>query len=311
MSQREHPSTMRAIRLHAPGTVDDLVTEILEVPKPTSHEVLVQVHAAALTRDELTWVTDRLPAIPSYELSGTVVSVGKGVRDLTVGTEVFGMTPFDRDGCAAEYLALDPELVAPKPSSLSHVEAAALPLPALSAMQGLFDHGHLEKNQRVLVHGGGGGVGGFAVQLARRAGAYVIATASRDRVAAALALGADEVIDATKSDVGGIGPVDLVFDTAGGERLARSIDLLQAGKRLVSVAEEPPADLCEQGGVEGIYFVVEPSWRQLEEVLDLARQGGLLPRIDRTYPLEDARSAFRRSVERAGNGKVVLTVNKE
>jgi NADPH:quinone reductase-like Zn-dependent oxidoreductase len=174
---------------------DGLWLEEIETPTPGDGEVLVRVHAAAITRDELEWPTDRLPAIPSYELSGVVVETGE---------EVFALTPFDRDGVAADYAVVPTSVLAPKPAGLSHVEAAALPMGGLSAWQALFAHGKLEAGERVLVTGASGGVGHLAVQLARHAGAQVI----------------DEA------------PADLVFDTTGHD--------VPAGERVVTVAAEMP-----------------------------------------------------------------------
>jgi NADPH:quinone reductase-like Zn-dependent oxidoreductase len=172
-----------------------LEVEEIETPSPNPGEVLVRVHAAAITRDELEWPVDRLPAIPSYELSGVVVDSGE---------EVYALTPFDRDGVAAEFAAVPAAVLAPKPSRLSHVEAAALPMPGLTAWQALFVHGRLSRGERVLITGASGGVGHIAVQLARHAGASVVET----------------------------GPADLVFDTRGGE--------VPAGERVVTIAEETP-----------------------------------------------------------------------
>lgn len=181
---------MRAVRLHSDG----LRVEEIETPSPGDGEVLVRVHAAGITRDELEWPTGRLPAIPSYELSGVVVETGE---------EVYALTPFDRDGVAAEYAVVPAAVLAPKPASLSHVEAAALPMAGLSAWQGLFDHGRLASGERVAVTGAGGGVGHMAVQLARHAGAEVVE-----------------------------GGADLVFDIAGAA--------LPAGDRVVTIAAEAP-----------------------------------------------------------------------
>jgi NADPH:quinone reductase-like Zn-dependent oxidoreductase len=150
-----------AVRLHDDG----LKVEEIETPSPDPGEVLVRVHAAAITRDELEWPVDRLPAIPSYELSGVVVGTGE---------EVYALTPFDRDGVAAEYAVVPADVLAPKPLRLSHVEAAALPMGGLTAWQALFVHGRLARGERVLVTGAAGGVGHIAVQLARHAGAAVV-----------------------------------------------------------------------------------------------------------------------------------------
>jgi len=180
-----------AVRLHRDG----LEIEEIEAPSPRPGEALVRVHAAAITRGELEWPVDRLPAIPSYELSGVRVDSGE---------EVYALTPFDRDGVAAEYALVPAGVLAPKPARLSHVEAAALPMGGLTAWQALFVHGRLVPGERVLVTGASGGVGHVAVQLARHAGAEVVES----------------------------GPADLVFDTRGGE--------VPAGERVVTIVEEVP-----------------------------------------------------------------------
>jgi NADPH:quinone reductase-like Zn-dependent oxidoreductase len=179
---QDDASTMRALRLHPPGGLERLVCERIETPRPSAGEALVEVHAAAITRDELEWPTDRLPAIPSYELSGVVAAIGQGVSEPAVGDAVYALTEFDRDGVAADYAVIASAALAPKPRALTHAEAAAIPLPALSARQGLVDHGKLAAGERVLIHGATGGVGQFATQLAQQRGAHVIATASAQNV---------------------------------------------------------------------------------------------------------------------------------
>jgi NADPH:quinone reductase-like Zn-dependent oxidoreductase len=256
---------MRALRL----TTDGLKLEEIETPEPRSGDALVRVHAAAITKDELEWPTDRLPAIPSYEVSGEVVATGD---------EVYALTDFGRDGAAAEYAVVPANLLAPKPRSLDHVQSAAIPMPAVTAWQGLFDHGRLEAGQRVLVTGASGGVGHIAAQLARHRSADVVALTRQDRL----------------EDVE---PVDLVFDTVGGELLARAQAL---GGRTVGVATEPAPP--------GIYFVVEPNGAQLAEITELVDAGELQPEVDSVYPLEDFQAAFERLTVPGKRGKVVLQI---
>lgn len=300
------PATMMAVRLHPPGGVDDLAYEEVATPSPGRGEALVRVHAAAITRNELTWPADRLPAIPSYELSGTIVSLGDDTNSSETGAEVFAMTNFDRDGVASDYAVVPVAELSPKPTSLNHEAAAAIPLPGLSALQGLFDHGRLGKNQRALVHGGAGGVGAYAVQLARRHGAYVIATVSGDRVETARRLGADHVIDHTTEDFTTVDEVDLVFDTVGGQRLLRSIEVLGPGGRLISVAEEPPGDVAADKGVEARWFLVESRPDQLFDLAAAADDGMLEVPVRHTYPMRQAADAFQHVMSRGGTGKVVL-----
>jgi NADPH:quinone reductase-like Zn-dependent oxidoreductase len=271
---------VKAIRQHPPGGPASLVYEEVETPRPSPGEALVRVEAAAITRDELDWPSDRLPATPSYEFSGVVHAVGPGVDDVQVGEEVYALCDFDREGAAAEFVVVRGEFLAPKPRSLDQVESAALPLAGLSAWQGLFVHGELQEGQRVLIHGAGGGVGHLAVQLARSRGA---------------------AIAATFQDVDG--DVDLVFDTAGGERLERSPAALRPGGRLVSVAAEPPT----APGISSSYFVVEPNRDQLVELAKLADSGELRPTIAEVFSLADARHAFERLADRP-RGKIVLRI---
>jgi NADPH:quinone reductase-like Zn-dependent oxidoreductase len=192
---------MRAVRLHEDG----LRIEQLDVPAPGAGEALVRVHAAAITRDELTWPSDRLPAIPSYELSGAVAELGSGVSDLAAGDEVFALTPFDRDGVAADFAVVPASVLAPRPRTLTHVESAALPMPGLTAWQALFDHGRLAGGECVRILGQRGGVGHLAAQLVR------------DQLA------------------GEEDDCELVFDTVGGDALAAATG---SAPRVVSVAEE-------------------------------------------------------------------------
>src|SRR5919106_181982 len=292
---------MRAVRLHGEG-VDTLSLDDVDLPTPGEDDALVRGHAAGLTREELTWPTDRLPAIPSRELSGVVVEAPKE-SDLAAGDPVVALTPFDADGVAAE-LAIVPSLIlAPKPTELSHVEAASLPLAGLSAWQALFDHGRLEAGQRVLVTGAVGGVGHLGLQLARWCGARVVAGVAPGAERLALELGAHEILGETDSE-----PFDLVFDTAGGESGPGGPRRLRNGGRFVSVAEEP-ADV--PGGVAATYFVVEPNREQLERILELAGSGEIRPLVDSTFALADARAAFERTEARGKRGKVVLRVAEE
>jgi NADPH:quinone reductase-like Zn-dependent oxidoreductase len=291
---------MRVLRLRAAGGPEQLAVEDADRPGPGPAEALVRVQAAAITRGELEWSVDRLPAIPSYELSGVVEDVGRGVAGVAAGDEVFALTPFDRDGVAADYTALPAELLVARPRALGHAESAAIPLPALTAWQGLFDHGRLVADERVLIHGAAGGVGGFAVQLARGRGAHVIGTASAANLALVRELGAHEAVDAATRFEDVVAPVDLVFDTVGGERLRRSGAVLRPGGRLVSVAEEPPDG--------GEYFTVEPNRDQLWSIARLADAGELRPPSIEIFPLASAREAFARSLERGRRGKVVLAV---
>ena len=299
---------MKALRLHpnVDGGGARLEVEEIPVPRPQPGEVLVHVHAAAITRDELDWPVDQLPAIPSYELSGVVSDVGAGVTGWRVGDAVYALTPFDRDGAACEYAAVPADVLAAKPAMLSHVDAAAVPMPALTAWQGLVEHGRLQDGQRVLILGAAGGVGHVATQLARERGAHVIGSASRARRDGVRELGADEAVDDAEPFAESLEPVDLVFDTVGGDALARSFAVVRPGGRIVSVAEEPPES--DRQDVTALYFVVEQSGDQLAELARLVDAGTIRPEVDSVYPLSEASAAFTRVQERGKHGKVVLEI---
>jgi NADPH:quinone reductase-like Zn-dependent oxidoreductase len=305
------PNKMRAVRLHRAGGPEELVLDRVDTPAPGDGEVLVQVHAAAITRDELEWPTDRLPAIPSYEFSGEVVASAPDVADWTLGDEVFTLCGFDRDGGAADFSCVPADVLVPKPRSVDHVPSAAIPLSGLTAWQGLFDHGKLERGQRVLIHGAAGGVGHFATQLARWRGAYVIGSSSRANAHLVREFGADQVIDYRDKWIeGAIEEVDLVFDTVGGTALDHSAEVVRAGGRIVSVAEEPRPAPAERR-IESVYFVVVPSPEQLVELARLVDTGDVRPVVDSVFPLTDARVAFERSLTPGKHGKVVLRVVDE
>src|SRR5215472_2941971 len=264
---------MKAICLRAPGGPEAFAYGEVPQPRPGDGEVLVRVHAAGVISTELswdpTWTTQAgeprpLPVIPGHEFSGEISALGAGVSDVSVGDLVYGLNDWYRDGASAEYCVARVADFAHKPSGVDHVHAAATPISALTAWQGLVERAGLAEGQRVLIHGAAGGVGTFAVQLARWRGARVIGTASAANLDFVRSLGADEVIDyraARFEDV--VRDVDVVFDAVGGETLDRSWKVLRPGGRLVTIVEvEKPAD--DRG--RAAFFIVEPSARQLDEV---------------------------------------------
>jgi NADPH:quinone reductase-like Zn-dependent oxidoreductase len=293
---------MRSLRVQALGDPGQVRLEDVPTPSPGDDEVLIRVHAAAITRDELGWPAGRLPATPSYEVSGEVVARGASASDFAIGDAVYGMTLFDRDGAASEYFAAPQRVFARKPANVDDATSAAVPLPALSAWQALFDHGLLESGQRVLVHGGTGAVGQFAVQFARRAGAHVIATASAGNLDAAKEVGADEVVDRATPYETTLPPVDLVFDAAGGDAAERSVALVAPGGRLVSIIDEPP----QTPGVTALFFIVEPNRDELDQITELIESGGLRLPPHEVFPFDRATAAFEASLDRTHRGKVVF-----
>ncbi len=304
---------MKAIRLHARGGPDALRFEDAPTPRPGAGEVLVRVRAAAVTPTELlwapTWATRDggprpLPVIPGHEFSGEVAAVGEGVTAVGVGEAVYGMSDWFGDGAQAEFCLARPADVARKPASVDHTHAAVTPISALTAWQGLIVRSHLSAGQRVLIHGAAGGVGVFAVQLARWRGAYVIGTASANNLAFVRALGADELIDyRTRRFEDVVQGLDVVFDTVGGETLERSWGILKPGGRVVTIATS--GEGSRDPRVREAFFIVEANGAQLGEIARLIGGGQLRPVVDAIFPLSQGRQAYE---HRPTHGKVVLRV---
>jgi NADPH:quinone reductase-like Zn-dependent oxidoreductase len=308
---------MKAVRLHKRGGPEQLVYEDAPRPTPGPGDALVRVHACAITPTELTWGTtyttaqgaERLPTIPGHELSGVVETVAAGVTDPAIGAAVYGLTDFWRDGGAAEYVLVRAADLAAKPGTLSHIEAAAVPLAALTAWQAFFDHAKLSRGQRVLIHAAAGGVGTYAVQLAHWCGAHVIGTARAANAEFLRGLGADEVIDySVEPFEEKVHDVDLVLDSVGGETLERSWGVLRKGGTLVTIVDSAPTEQAAQYGVRGVEFIVEPNRAELTEIAHLIDAGTVRPVIQETFALRDTRLAFERSAAGHNRGKVVLEV---
>lgn len=308
---------MKAIRVHGRGRPDHLSYDDAPKLQPGPDEVSVRVGATAIIATELTWdetyqtsAGDPRPLpIPGHDVAGVVAEVGSGVTDFAVGTEVYALTAFDRDGAEAEYAIALPGELAPKPRTLDMVQAAAVPLAALTAWQALFIHAHLSKGQTALIHGGAGGVGSYAVQLAHWAGARVITTASARHHDFLRGLGADQVIDYTTTPFESVvHDVDVVFDTVGGETLARSWQVVKDGGVVVSVVSPRPVDDPTQTRARFVWFIVEPSGEQLREIGDLIDAGQIQPIVSQVFPLAEARNAWEAAASGHARGKVVLRV---
>jgi NADPH:quinone reductase-like Zn-dependent oxidoreductase len=306
---------MRAVRsekLEGLEGIEGLVYEEAPDPQPAIGDALVQVRAASFTPTELTWPLrtdraghDRGALIPAHEGSGVVVGLGYGTAGLSVGDEVYGLIDGYRDGWAAEYVAIEARSLAPKPETLDFIEAAAIPQAGLTSWQALFDHGHLEPGQTVVIHGAGGGVGAVGVQLARWAGAHVTGTGRAGARQRVLDLGADDFVDVERAGwETAAGQVDLVYDTIGGDVLARSPAMVKPGGALVSVMAPPQTD---RDDIRLVHFVRDPSGVQLREITRLVEEGKLRPQVGAVYPLADAREAFMAKSAQHIPGKVVLT----
>jgi NADPH:quinone reductase-like Zn-dependent oxidoreductase len=273
--------------------------KLAEQPEPEAalNDVIVQVYAAAITGDELSWPStwvdragrDRSPAIPGHELAGVVSGLGYGTTGLSVGQRVFGLTDWHRNGSIAEYVAVEARNLAPLPADVDFTEGAALVMSGLTAWQGLFVHGHLQAGQTILVHGAAGVVGSMAVQLARAAGAYVIGTGRATGRQAALDFGTHEYVDLENGKLQDVGIVDLVFDIFGGDIAGQSARLIRAGGTLVTIAG--PTDARPANG-STIDFVVEANPGQLSEIVQRLREGRLRTNIGATSTLDDAVATF-------------------
>lgn len=304
---------MKAIRLHEPSGISGLVFEEVPDAAPMLGDVLVKVAACGITHNELDWPVwtcraghRRTSIIPGNEVSGVVAALGYGTAGFAVGDEVFGLTDQLRDGATAEYVAVEARNVAPKPRTVDHVHAAAVPRAGLTAWQALFDHGKLVRGQTVVIHGAGGAVGSTAVQLARWAGAEVIGTGRSHSRPLVTELGADRFIAlGTDRLEDAAGQADLVLDTIGGEVLARSPALLRPGGTLVTIkaAAQLPGD---RDDIRNVLFVQESSRAQLTELARLIDEGRLRPQVGAVYPLAQAAEAY--SAKAAGGipGRIVL-----
>lgn len=266
-------------------------------PHMAENDVIVAVHAASFTPDELQWPgtwtdragRDRTPTIPGHEVSGVVAELGFGTTGLEVGQPVFGLTDWARNGTLAEYVAVEARNLAPLAAGIDHVTAAALPMPGLTAWQGLFDHGQLTAGQTVLIHGAAGGVSSIAVQLAHEARARVIGTGRSAHRDAVLSMGADAFVDLQHDRLEDLGQVDLVFDVLGGEILDRSAQLVRPGGTVVTIAEPPRVQ--PEGG-RAMFFIVEPDRRQLTALDQRLCEGVLKPAVGAVFSLAEAPSAF-------------------
>ena len=308
---------MMALRAHSQGGPEVLVYESAPRPNPGKDEVLVAVHAAAITFAELTWPetwtsggVDRTPIIPSHEFSGVATEVGDGVTGLSARNELYGLVPFDRDGAAAEYVSVPATSVATRPRTVSHVVAAAAVLPALTAWEALVDQAKVQPGQRVLVRGGAGGVGAFVTQLARALGASVTATVHAPDAEYVLALGAEraitneqESLDAEK------GVFDAVIDAVGQETPEALFAALRPGGRLITLQEPPSQETADKYGVTALFFVVTANRERLSQVADMIDAGKLKVSVAATFPLADGQAAYQSGASRRHRpGKTVLVV---
>jgi NADPH:quinone reductase-like Zn-dependent oxidoreductase len=308
---------MKAVRIHRYGGPEELRYEDAPRPQAGPGEVLIRVHAAGV--NPVDWkvragfmkerLNYKMPFIPGWDLSGVVDRLGPGVSRFKLSDEVYSRPDISRDGAYAEYIAVKESEVALKPKSIDHIHAAAVPLAALTAWQALFDAARLSAAQRVLIHGATGGVGSFAVQLAKIKGAQVIGTASKKNHEFLRSLGADETIDyhTTKfEDV--VHDVDAVLDTITGDTAERSYQVIQKGGVYVSILMPPSQEKAAAHGIRAAHTFVQANPEQLGEIAKLIDSGKLKVIIEKVFPLAEARAAQELSAQGHTRGKIVLRV---
>jgi NADPH:quinone reductase-like Zn-dependent oxidoreductase len=310
--------SMNAWRVHEFGPPDAMTFESVPVPAPGPGEVLVKVRAAGVgpwdgwIRAGRSVLPQPLPLTLGSDLSGDIEVVGTDVSDLRVGDQVYGVTNPRFIGAYAEYALASAAMIARKPASLTHVEAASVPVIAVTAWQGLFDQAQLQAGQTVVIHGAAGNVGAYAVQLAHRAGIRIIATAATDDVAFVRELGADRVVDfRTERFEDAAREVDAVLDLVGGETQTRSFPILRHAGRLISAVSQPDRDLARSHGVYSTFFLVNVTSQYLREIAERIDSGNLRTRVGAAIPLADARKAhlmLEGGIRRPPKGKIVLTV---
>lgn len=314
-AQSGAPATMKAVRYHQFGGADQLVYEDAPIPTPGEGEMLIRVHAAGVNpvdakiRSGMFGKEGTLPAIPGYDVSGIVESAGPGVTKFKKGDEVFAYMSLQRGGGYAQFAIVKEIEAAKKPAGLSHDQAAAVPLASLTAWQALADAAKLEKGQAVLIHGGSGGVGSFAVQIARARGAKVFATASARNQQTLKELGAGVAIDYASQKFEEIAKeMDVVLDTVGGETQARSFAVLKKGGVLVSIVGMPDQKKAEAAGVRATGVLVKPDAAELATIAAMIDEGTIKPQVSMTLPLAEARKAHEQIETGHTRGKIVLRV---
>lgn len=308
---------MKAVIINGYGGRDRL--KLAEVPLPDirDDEVLVRIYATSV--NPVDWKAREgmlrkhrsfdFPLILGWDFSGVVIRTGDKVKDWNAGDEVFGLPDLNRNGTYAEYIAVKAAYLAQKPANLPHLEAASVPLVGLTAWQSLVECAELKPGNRVLIHAGAGGVGSFAIQLAKHMGAYVIANASGKNESFVRKLGADHVIDYRQSDFAEeLSELDLVFDTIGGTTLEKSYRVLKPGGKIVSIMGFPDPSLAEKYKVRVEHVEVRPDGKQLKKIAALLQKGHIKPVVTQVYSLEEITKAHQASETGHVRGKIGIQI---
>jgi len=307
---------MHAARIHSFGLPDVLTLDEVPTPEPKRDEILVKVRAASVNPIDYKIRSgqypgvkrDKLPVTLGRDVSGVVARCGHEVMTCKPGDDVYAMLDGGHGGYA-EYVLVRERDVVKKPERLDHAQAAAVPLAAITAWQGLFDHGGLEAGQHVLIHGGAGGVGHFAIQFAKQKGAIVSTTVASEDVDFAHELGADRAIDYEHERFEDrVREVDLVLDLVAGVTQERSWNVVKKGGAIVSTVSSPSKEKAEARGVRGAGYVAKPNAAELGRIGQLIDEGKIKPHVDAVYSLSDVAAAIQRLEDGHVRGKVVIEV---
>ncbi|MDB5007101.1 MAG: NADPH:quinone reductase [Mucilaginibacter sp.] len=308
---------MKAIRIHEFGGPEVMKLDEVPVPRPGANEVLIRVYASSVNpvdwkiRDGIrkNAFPGKLPLTMGWDVSGVIMETGSKVKNLKNGDEVYSRPDPTKNGAFAEYIVVMADQVALKPISIDHVSAAAVPLAGLTAWQGLFTHGQLQQGQKVLIHAASGGVGTFAVQLAKWKGAYVIGTCSKENMEFVRSLGADEVIDYKNEKFEDrVSNIDLVFDTMGGETQEHSLKVLKNGGKLITTVKPENQEAAKKKNILLEGYTAQSYPADLQQLAQLIDEGKLKPVIAKVMNFEEAAEAEEISKKGHVRGKIVLEV---
>jgi NADPH:quinone reductase-like Zn-dependent oxidoreductase len=305
--------TMKGICIHSFGGPEFISCENLPVPEPQQGEVLVRVHAAGVNPYDWKFCQGEfgplpMPQVPGSDISGVIESLGEGVADFYAGQSVFGRSSYS--GGFAEFAAVPISGLAPRPPGLSEMEAAATPLAALTAWQALFDIANLRRDQRILIHGGAGGVGSFAVQFAYNVGATVIATASAGNIPFLRLLGVHQAIDYNAMEFEhAVRQVDVVLDLIGGPTQERSLPLVKPGGMLISTVDQPVREHAMDLGILALKMRTISRGDELARIADMLAHGTIKVFVDKVFPLTGVGEALYLSRQGHCRGKIVINVD--
>lgn len=303
------------------GSIDGIeIEEKMLVPKVSSGKIVVEVFAASINPADIKIINGQMhanaplkfPAVPGLDFSGIVSETGNDITDYKPGDKIYGQTTLFKDsyGAFAEFALTEPSFIAPKPENLSFIEATSLPLVGTSALQALTEHIKLSKGNKILIHGGAGGIGSIAIQLAKHLGAYIATTAKEADREFVTTLGVDQVIDYSRQEFANIlSNFDAVFDTVGGETYTKSFKVLKKGGTIVSMIENPDDELAHQYQVKAIGQFTKVTHERLLKLKELAEKRAIKPCVYKIFELEELTEALKYQQEKHVQGKLVLKMN--